>query len=218
MDRHSRGYSFCGICSNSGSDYDYFTWDKFVVHGANQHWDPNLRKEYGMVGQHIRWLRIRVWYRYSGWRDTVSILRGFRGRFLWLGALGSVMGVAMAGIGFIHVPWGGIALMGIMGITVSVVNIPFITYIQTIVPSDKLGRTMSLLTLMSIGLVPVSYTASSFVLQQHQIGVPELLLWCGLATALLFGAMYFFRDFRQVESHPLWQVKVADNTDHIARC
>ena len=140
----------------------------------------------------------------------VSILRGFRGKFLWLGVLGSVMGFAMAGIGFIQVPWGGIVLMGIMGIAVSVVDISFITYVQTIVPSDKLGRTMSLLTLMSVGLVPVSYTASSFILQQHVISGPTLLLVCGLVIAAMFGALYLFRDFRSVESHPLWQANVKE--------
>ncbi len=144
----------------------------------------------------------------------VSILRGFRGKFLWLGGLGAVMGIAMAGIGFVHVPWGGIALMGIMGITGSVVNIPFITYIQTIVPSDKLGRTMSLMTLMSLGLVPVSYTASSFILQQHLVSVPELLLICGLANALLFATLYLFQDFRNIESHPLWKVKTLEKSSH----
>lgn len=117
------------------------------------------------------------------------------------------MGLAMAGIGFVHVAWGGILLMGVMGMMVSVVNIPFITYIQTIVPADKLGRTMSLITLMSVGLVPVSYAASSFVLQQHLVTVPELLLVCGLATTVVFGAMYLFRSFREAESHPLWQAK-----------
>ncbi|WDL99630.1 MFS transporter [Alicyclobacillus sp. ALC3] len=145
----------------------------------------------------------------------VSVLRGFRGKFLWLGALGAMMGIAMAGIGFVHVSWGGIVLMGIMGVAVSVVDIPFITYIQTIVPPDKLGRTMSLLTMMSVGLVPVSYAASSFVLQQHQISTQGLLLGCGIAVAVLFGALYLFRDFRQVESHPLWNVKTNEGMGNV---
>jgi DHA3 family macrolide efflux protein-like MFS transporter len=135
----------------------------------------------------------------------VALMKGFRGRFLWLGGLGAIMGLAMAGIGFVHVAWGGVLLMSVMGMMVSVVNIPFITYIQTIVPSDKLGRTMSLLTLMSVGLVPVSYTVSSFVLQQRQIHVEGLLLVCGLAVAVLFSSLYLLRDFRQVEMHPLWR-------------
>lgn len=146
---------------------------------------------------------------------VVSVLRGFRGKFLWLGGLGAMMGSAMAGIGFVRLPWAGIALMGVMGVAVSVVNIPFITYIQTIVPSDKLGRTMSLLTLMSVGLVPVSYTVSSFVLQKHQISVQGLLLGCGIAMTLLFGSLYLFRDFRQVESHPLWRAKTLDNIENV---
>ena len=138
----------------------------------------------------------------------VAIMRGFRGKFLWLGWLGALMGLAMAAIGFVPFVWGGIGLMGIMGIMVSVVNIPLITYIQTIVPSDKLGRTMSLLTLMSVGLVPVSYTASSFLLQQKVMSDRSLLFWCGLAMAALFFALYFFKEFRVMESNPMWRKKL----------
>lgn len=145
----------------------------------------------------------------------VYILRGFRGKFLWLGALGAVMGLAMACIGFVHAPLGGMALMGAMGMTNSIVNIPFITYIQTIVPADKLGRIMSLLTLVSVGLVPVSYTASSFVLQHHRINAPLLLLGCGIAMALLFASLYLFRDFRQIESHPLWKGKTVNGSGNV---
>ena len=146
----------------------------------------------------------------------VSSLRGFRGRFIWLGVLGIVMGIAMTGIGFIKVPWGGIALMGTMGIAISIVDIPLITYIQTIVPSDKLGRTMSLLTLMSVGLVPVSYTLTSYILQQHLISVSELLLACGIAIAVLFSSLYLFREFRHIEDHPLWTVKFGSKADDVA--
>ncbi len=137
---------------------------------------------------------------------VVFVMRGFRGRFLWLGVLGSIMGMAMTGIGFVHAPWAGIGLMVIMGMAVSVVNIPFLTYIQTIVPANKLGRTMSVLTLMSMGLVPVSYTVSSFLLERNQIPVRGLLLICGLAITVLFATLYVYRDFREAESHPLWKV------------
>ena len=41
-------------------------------------------------------------------------------------------------------------------------------YLQTIVPANKLGRsTMSVLTLMSMELVPVRYTVSSFLLERN---------------------------------------------------
>jgi|GEM_PF-733712 len=140
---------------------------------------------------------------------VVILLKGLRGRFRWLGGFGVLMGAGCAGIGFVHVPWGGIALMAVMGMAVSIVDIPILTYIQAIVPADKLGRTMSLLTLMGVGLVPVSYTVSSFLLQQNAIQVKDLLLVCGSAIAILFLCMYLFRDFRQVENHPLWRSRIA---------
>lgn len=141
----------------------------------------------------------------------VVILKGFRGKFIWLAGLGAFMGSAMAGIGFVYAPWGGILLMILMGIAITIVNIPLINYIQTIVPANKLGRTMSVLTLMSMGLVPVSYTVSSFIIEAKWINVRELLLGSGILITLLFCSLYLIRDFRNMEEHPVWKNKYLQN-------
>lgn len=134
-----------------------------------------------------------------------NALHGMRGHFRWLGAIGSVTGVCMGFLAIVHVAWFGMALMGAMGVVLSLMNIPIITYIQTIVGTAQLGRVMSLLSLMSMGLVPVSYAVSSFVLQRGVLTVRSLFIVCGVAEAVILLACILFRDFRQMESHPLWQ-------------
>lgn len=136
-----------------------------------------------------------------------SAAHGFRGHFKWLAPIGALMGIGMAFLGFIHVPWTGMVLTALMGASVSAVNIPIMTYIQTIVEQDKMGRVMSLLSFMSIGLVPVSYAASSLILQQQSIPLRLLLLICGLTMAVFWGAMLLLPSFRHMEDHPIWKGK-----------
>ncbi|WP_232622331.1 hypothetical protein, partial [Rhodococcus rhodochrous] len=73
-------------------------------------------------------------------------------------------GAGILAVSFMHVLPFGLSMMLLVGITMAMTNIPLITYIQTIVPAHMLGRVMSLLTTMSIGLGPVSYALCSFLL------------------------------------------------------
>lgn len=133
-----------------------------------------------------------------------SLLNGFRGRFLWLGGIGALMGLAMAAVGYIPVAWLGMAVMGLMGVAISFVNVPMMAYLQAIIPREMLGRTMALATLMAIGLAPVSYALTSLVLQ-HGVEVRVMLLVCGIVLGAVFLLLYLSRDFRQMESHPRWR-------------
>lgn len=133
-----------------------------------------------------------------------GICNGFRGKFILLPVFLGLMGAATSSLFFMQQLSMGLASMITIGITLSLTNIPLITYIQSIVPSDKLGRVMSLLSLMSIGLGPVSYAICSFVLENKLATSASLLLAGGIALAIVGMSLYLFRDYRRVEQHPAW--------------
>ncbi|AEJ42709.1 MFS transporter [Alicyclobacillus acidocaldarius] len=132
----------------------------------------------------------------------VALLKGFQGKLIWIGMCGALMGLAMATVGYWQVPIKGMAALGLVGILMSIVNIPFLAFLQSSIPEEKLGRVMSVLMLVSVGFTPISYAMSSWILQQ---GVaPEfLLLACGVGVAGAFAALYATSDYRHIESHPL---------------
>lgn len=138
---------------------------------------------------------------------AVFAMAGMRGRMRWLAFAGVAMGAASMGIGLFKDPMADFALMAVTGLCVSVVNIPVLTYIQTVVPKDRLGRVMSLLSVSSLGLVPVSYTLAAAILQK---GVPPegLFAACGLIVALAMGSAFLFPEFRRMEDHPAWRAAV----------
>jgi MFS family permease len=60
--------------------------------------------------------------------------------------------------------WQSVLALGLFGICLSCANIPIIAVIQTMVEEKMLGRVMGLLSLSSMGLIPVSYVITSFFL------------------------------------------------------
>lgn len=104
-------------------------------------------------------------------------------------------------------------VMVLLGIVVSIVNIPMFTYMQTVVDEAKLGRVMSLLNFASVGLVPLSYSLCAFVLHNHVVTVRQLFFICGAAMALLMLSLSFFPAFRNMERHPRW--RAATSKSHI---
>lgn len=133
-----------------------------------------------------------------------GICNGFRGRFLIIPLFVGVMGMATSSLYFMQYLGMGIFSMIVLGITLSLTNIPLITYIQSIVPGNMLGRVMSLLSLMSVGLGPVSYALCSFVLQNKLATPATLLLAGGVVLGLIGMSLYLFREFRKMEQHPNW--------------
>ncbi|MFP7479305.1 MFS transporter [Terribacillus saccharophilus] len=55
-------------------------------------------------------------------------------------------------------------LLCLLGVCVSAINVPVISLIQRVVPKHLSGRVLSMSTLVSIGLVPLSYGLVSFLL------------------------------------------------------
>lgn len=84
-------------------------------------------------------------------------------RFILIGLL-AVFGLATVLVGFIHLTWVDFGLMLLLGLGNGYVAIILFTWIQTRTPKEMLGRIMSLLTLSSAGLVPVSQAISGAVI------------------------------------------------------
>lgn len=134
-----------------------------------------------------------------------GLFKGFRGKFLLLPIILGGMGVGISSYYFIQQLSFGLVSHFLIGLALSMTNIPFITYIQSIVPANMLGRVMSLLSLMSIGFGPVSYALCSFLLAKN-IATPGLLLLIGgIIFASISLCLLFFRSFRQMEQHPNWK-------------
>ncbi len=79
----------------------------------------------------------------------------------------AAFGAALALIGFISSMWIDFGLMLLLGLGNGYITIILFTWIQTRVPKTMLGRIMSLVTLSSIGLLPVSQAISGAVGTQN---------------------------------------------------
>ena len=142
----------------------------------------------------------------TGW------LNGLRGHFRWVAPTAAVMGFSLGTVGLFHQPVVDLFLMGLAGLSMSVVNIPILTYIQIITDRELLGRVMSLLTLMSIGLSPVSYALSGLVLQQGWLTDSWLIFVGGGVIGVFSLVLLTIPEFRRIEDHPRW-LRSAESKD-----
>lgn len=103
-----------------------------------------------------------------------------RGKIIIFGLI--LMSVCFTAFSLTSSLWQSAVILFLLGLSISGINIPIFTLTQSIVEPQMIGRVMSLLSLSSLGLVPVSY------------GVTSLLLWAGLAidTVMLAGSLLFF--------------------------
>ncbi|MGG0938872.1 MFS transporter [Brevibacillus centrosporus] len=165
---------------------------------------PLLVKSLGWDGSAYSSLSITLGIGTIAGGIITGLLNGFRGRFLLLPFFLAIMGLAVSSLYFMQHLSLGFAAMATIGLMLSITNIPFITYIQTIVPSAMLGRVMSLLSLMSLGLGPVSYAICSFVLE-HRLATPAVIMLIGgIGLAFISMSLWVFRTVRQMEQHPAW--------------
>ncbi|MCL5015537.1 MAG: MFS transporter [Firmicutes bacterium] len=135
----------------------------------------------------------------------VGLLNGMRGHFRWIALTASGIGVGLAITSLVGAWDLGIIAIAGSGLAISLTDIPVITYVQTIVDENMLGRVMSLLTLMSVGLTPVSYGLSALAIHRHMLTPQSLMLGGGSLVAVLCAALIFQPDFRSMENHPRWQ-------------
>jgi len=91
-------------------------------------------------------------------------------------ALLVTFGIVLGLMGLFHSTWVDFALMGLLGLGNGYVTIILFTSMQSRTPKTMLGRIMSLLTLSSIGLVPVSQALSGVIIT---LNLPLLFVLAG---------------------------------------
>jgi MFS family permease len=166
---------------------------------------PVLIKQLGWEGSSLGYLQGALGIGAILGGVITGLVNGFRGRYILLPFFIFLLGAGVASLSLMgSLPFGLAALL-ITGAMMSMTNIPLLTYIQTVVAPHMLGRVMSLLTLMSLGLTPVSFAITSFLLEHH-LATPELALLVGGSSMSVLGfSLVAIRDFRKMEEHPAWR-------------
>lgn len=78
--------------------------------------------------------------------------------------------------------WISSLLLFLIGVCISSINIPVVSLIQEKVEKDKLGRVMSLNTMVSMGLIPVSYALVSWML--NYINISTILAYASFCIVI----------------------------------
>ncbi|MGP4059492.1 MFS transporter [Halobacillus sp. H74] len=108
-------------------------------------------------------------------------------------------GIAFAGLSFTTEIWMSILALGIFGISLSVTNIPFIAFVQSLIEEKMLGRVMGLISLASMGLIPVSYLLTSGVLALG-ISIDHIMAVVGTLVSLYAAFIYLkFKELREID-------------------
>ncbi|MCF6408345.1 MFS transporter [Pseudalkalibacillus salsuginis] len=112
-----------------------------------------------------------------------------RGLVVIYAVLGS--GLFFALFSFTDVLWQSLVLIALLGSTFSVINIPIIAAIQSVVKQEMIGRVMSLLSMASLGLVPVSFAITSGVLS-FGVDITSVML-TGATLIIIFAIVVFMK-------------------------
>lgn len=107
----------------------------------------------------------------------ISNIKKKRGQFAMIGLL--LNAVLFAVFSFTTELWLSLIAIGFVGLTFPLINIPIISALQSFVKEDMMGRVMSIVSMSSMGLIPVSYA------------IVSVLLFFGInvATIMLTGAL-----------------------------
>ncbi len=108
-------------------------------------------------------------------------------------------GLAFAGLSMTTVIWMSMVMLGLFGIALSFSNIPIIAAVQSLVEDRMLGRVMGLLSLSSMGLIPVSYALTSMVLATG-VAIHHIML-AGALLVVAYSVFVFlaFKDLRKLQ-------------------
>lgn len=98
-------------------------------------------------------------------------------------------------IGFLY----SVIMLFLVGLFTQMIIIPVISIIQEYTEKQYLGRIMSLLTLASMGLTPLSYGVTSMLLM-YNIGISNIIFWSGISVFVVAIVFYSLRQgIRYVE-------------------
>lgn len=67
-------------------------------------------------------------------------------------------------LSFSELFWISLLLVFLIGLTMSIINLPLISVVQSVVSQEMIGRVMSLMSMSGMGLIPVSYALTSVLL------------------------------------------------------
>ncbi|WP_187360088.1 MFS transporter [Chitinolyticbacter meiyuanensis] len=97
-------------------------------------------------------------------------------------------GVVLGLLGHTHWTPVAVCLQFLLGLGVAANNVPMMSLIQHYTDRDKIGRVMSLNTMASMGLSPISYALVTLLLSLH-VGIAWIMPVFGLTMAVLVLAM-----------------------------
>jgi MFS family permease len=98
-------------------------------------------------------------------------------------------GLAFILFSFTSVLWHSIVAIFLLGASFSIVNVPIISAIQSSVMEEMIGRIMSLLILASMGLIPLSFAITSFILT-FNVSINHIMFTGAILTIFLAIVVY----------------------------
>lgn len=119
-----------------------------------------------------------------------------RGQIALLALL--IAGLAFMGFSFAETLWLSMVMLGVFGACLSCCNIPFISAVQSMIEESMLGRVMGLISLASMGLIPVSYVITSLFLS---IGISiNAIMTAGAILLVLYSTFVYvkFTELREI--------------------
>jgi DHA3 family macrolide efflux protein-like MFS transporter len=105
----------------------------------------------------------------------------------------SILAFAPPG-GFIVIGLGGI----LMGLTLPIINALYQTFIQTVVPADKMGRITSIDHSLSMSISPIGTLLSGPLAEVF--GVGNLFLYCAIIGTVVTGVVWSFTGIKRVDN------------------
>jgi MFS family permease len=165
---------------------------------------PSLVKELGWDGKTFGYFEAAIGGGAICGGILTALLKGFRGRLRIMSLFLVIMGLSFAAAGMMETFAFGFGVLFVTGMMFGMTNIPIMTYFQTVSEPHMLGRVMSLQSLMSMGLNPVSFALTSLLLEGGLVTSSATFYVGGIGVALIGPITLYFKEFRHMEKHPRW--------------
>jgi DHA3 family macrolide efflux protein-like MFS transporter len=103
----------------------------------------------------------------------------------------TILGISIGLLGQVTSLWQAILVLAILGMGITVGDIPTRAIIQEETDSDKIGRVMGMMSTASNGLIPLSYGITSVALSFH-LSISWILFYCG-SLVILFSLFILWK-------------------------